>query len=290
MQQLFEVLKTKVVSDLEDERLARDLEKIRQRFLYREYATTDFTWNAFNIAERTQEFFGHVETFSQQAQTWARIFDVIKINEYSNVIDLCPGWSPKIPLGLYYSGFKGKITIMDRSAENVGELQKFMKLFRPSFSMESFQLDLLKPFELCAPLVLASHVIDDLVIDLAGRILNIDTSRIYMDEAVLRACWNQILSHQHLLKEESVRALCAIIEKIVMPGGRMILTHYHSYLDRLLQLDDAVVFCCEILNEVVQNLCLRGFLQDSQILDQALRGYAGYFGAQDGVILVRQMS
>ena len=274
-------------SEKEYRRLVRDLERVTQRLRKREYAQTDFCGNTFNVPERTQEFFYYLDSYFRNGRTWARVLERLDVKRYRSIIDLCPGWSPKVELGLFYLGFSGEVSLVDQSPDALKQLTDTLTLFAPRYHLKPIEQNLFSPHNLRGDLVVANHVIDDLVLSHFGEQKLFDYSAIYQAEEALERAWTAVLEHSPADRGEVIEKIAAALEQFVVPDGILVLTQYRSYLEELLDLDQSVGYSRKVLSAVVRSLESRGFIPEPELIGECLQGFAGYFGPEDCVVLRR---
>lgn len=166
----------------EAQNLARDLAAVEQRLASGEYAETDFVARSvFEVQRRTHEFVTYMRGWHAQGQRWAGLLAAIAPSDV--VIDLCPGWAPKIELALMQMGFRGRVVAVDHSAESLAMLQDFLAVLQPPFSVVPVVEDVMNAQPRArARLVVANHVFDDLLMDRWVRARGGSLAEIYDDE------------------------------------------------------------------------------------------------------------
>lgn len=289
MNAILTALSSRGFSELELKRLLHDLESSYERLTKGEYLKSDFSYNRFHVPERTKEFYIYLEFYCAVAKTWAKVLGAMAVQNVERVVDLCPGWTPKIELALYYLGFKGEVVLIDYEQESTLEVVKFMELFRPAYSLEPLSLDIFSAHDFSAGLVLANHVIDDLLL---GRLQNrygYNINEVYKTEAQVRETWRRIMHDGGENADAMMPLLAAAFSRIVSPGGFLVLTHYAAYMERLLDLYPAVEYVQGILLRVVEQLCQRGFTARDDLREKAFEGFEGQFKKDEFFVLEHGM-
>ncbi len=282
------VLQSRKYSELEKKRVLKDLEVFCTRLKKGEYKKTDFAGNKFNIPERTQEFLIYLELYCYNAQTWAKILKPLKIHRYKRIVDLCPGWTPKIELALFYLSYTGEVLILDKEADSSERVIKFMELFHPQYTIQKKEQDLFEPIKESYEVVIANHIVDDLVLHYFAKKMDIKPKDIYEKEGIFEDLWKKILRKKENHMQEILPILIEIFSKIVCKGGIVLLSQYKSYIENLLDLDEAVEFTVVLLRKVTTKLCEEGFEHLDDITKKALKGFKGHFEAEQCFVLKKR--
>jgi hypothetical protein len=272
---------------IEHARLARDLERVEQRLIKGEYFYTDFAGNTFNVPERTREYFIYFNSYFKAARTWARVLEKIDVHRFSEVADLCPGWAPKLELALFYLQYKGKLVLLDKDASSLEQNQSFIRLFNPQYEVRSLVTDIFDLKESPGELVLANHLIDDLLLNLCAAEAGFDPLAIYEREESMKNAWDLILGRRRYFFSKIVDELAQLFLRLVPKGGCLILTQYQAYVEKLLDLQQAAAFCKEVALGVVERLKNAGFSDDPSLVRTSLAGISGWFEADECFLLER---
>lgn len=242
-------------------RLQKDLRAVCQRLEKKEYETSGIVENSFDVPDKTKQFFVLLDTYAKIGNAWSIIFKQLSVQSFKEVIDLCPGFTPKVELGLLYSGFKGNVKILDKDLAVVKQLQKNLHLFHPSFSTERLSIDLFKQNDISAKFIVGNHIFDDLILNYFGKKLSIDTKNIYRDEEQFLHLWNAILGDKQHNKTEIIQILSHALERLVAKNGYLCLSQYQSYMERMLGLSEATRYTHDVFVGVKKDLCAHGFKQ-----------------------------
>jgi hypothetical protein len=251
-------------SEHERANLGRDLAAVEKRLAAGEYASTDFiAKNTFDVPRRTREFFAYMCSLDRLAdRTGEAIRSALSSSsEVREVIDLCPGRIPKVEMALMRLGFGGSVTAADKDGEALADLEAFAKMLAPAFSLRVHATDVFAHTgQLKADLVIANHVIDDLLIDRHALELGIDTARIYEEEDELQSAWKRILGDRERLARTFPPALARSLAHFVGPGGRLLITQYAGYVETLLGGSEATEFFLHLFDSTVDELGRIGFV------------------------------
>lgn len=272
--------------------LESDLRAVLLRLESGEYRQADFlVRNVFDLARRTREYYSYFASWREQAARWASILRKIPFDLSADMIDLCPGWAPKVELALLEMGFRGKVHLIDKNAEASRALIGFVSMFSPRFAIEAVEVDLLAPLSPSAgvgeewpraSLVVGNHLLDDVLFDRWASRLGFDVDRIYEDEAVLRTAWREVLSNFRDIESEYPRELAQALTRYVKPGGHLVLCHYASLAERLLGTNEIREAFSSLFRATRRELALSGLhevhpAEESEELAKA----------QDVIVLIR---
>lgn len=224
------------VSETERQRLGRELARIHSRLETGEYRRNSFVGNKFNIPERIDDLLSELEFYSSLGRRWAALVAAAHLPRSARVLDLCPGLAPKVELGLYYYGFAGEVVACDISQTQLNRLRTFLGLFPVSFSITYLCADILTLEGSGFDAIYGNHILDDILLARAADRLGIPASLIYENEATLSA-----LCHDARAKgDEEILAIAgAMVElavRLLHRNGTLILTHYPSHIERIMDL------------------------------------------------------
>lgn len=247
------------LSSFETENLNRDVIKTHVRLRAGFYKDSDsIARNTFDVERRTQEFFIYFKGYLWQADTWAKIFNATQLQKKSIVIDVCPGWSPKIELGLYKAKYRGSVIIFDQNKNIFQYLRDLLLLFPIQFSMKHVVRDLFTQNVPKGNIVVANHCIDDLLLDYYAKKNDLLLSDIYSSEAVFQFTVKSIIKDSAIQKE-MVQILAERFSAMCLPKTLLFLTHYTSEIEKMMRLAKWTTICSKILKNVVKTLNNNGF-------------------------------
>lgn len=262
-------------------RMAKDLERVEGRLVNNEYFYTDFAGNTFNVPERTREYFMYFNSYFHAARTWAQVLGGFNVHQFSTVADLCPGWAPKIELALFYLQYAGKVRLLDKDEASLRQNELFIRLFNPKYSLETQVVDIFEVREPPGDLLLANHLIDDLLLTEAGPEAGFNPTEVYEREDSMREAWRAILSRRSYFFSRILDEFTALFLGMIEKGGCLILTQYEAYVEKLLGLKEASAFCREIAVALVERLKDRGCCVDEDLVKRCLTGFGGWFGPDE---------
>jgi hypothetical protein len=272
------------LTKIEEKRLLNNLDVIYDRLRKGEYKKTSFSKNKFDVPNRAKEIYTDLQFYSLLGKTWAQLLEPLEINKFTKIVDLCPGYTPKIELALFYLGYKGEVIVLDNDVESVTELKKFMALFNPQFAITERIVNLFNPSKEKYQLVLANHVIDDLVLSHFSQKKGVSLKNIYEKEGALIDLWKYILSNKESHLNEIIPRIASVFDQLIEKNGLLCMSHYKSYMEKILDMDDAAGFNREVFKQVAQELSLRGFVQEGNVVEN-LKKYKGHFTPRDCAVL-----
>jgi hypothetical protein len=276
LEQLRRAAGTLGLSALEDKRAARSLDKVLNRMQRREYERFTFDGNVFDLPDRVQELICELEFYSSLGKTWAKVLGALGVLDEPRIVDLCPGYAPKIELGLFYLGYAGEVLLVNKDARAFAQHHKFLALFAPRFRVETSARDVWSEEVGAHRIVAANHVLDDLVVDHYAARLGIAADDIYEKEGCLIEVWDHILARRDQHREEMTARIAAVLRRVVAPGGKLAVAQYSSYIERVLDLSRVTAFNVELLHEVRDALIAGGqFLDRTALAAHALSSALG---------------
>jgi hypothetical protein len=273
------------LTPLEAKRLARDLERVATRLRNGDYEKSPFEDNVLNLPDRTHQVMVEVEFMSAVGRAWARILAPLGIATARRVIDLGPGWAPKVEMGLYYTPFDGELIMINQDAGAIDTLTRFLTLLDVRFTRSVATVDLFAWRGAPADFVLANHLLDDLVLDRHCRRTGTDPTSLYARESAFREAWTTILAQPRTETDTLVEALAETVARLTRPGGVAAFVQYPSYAERTLGLTEVVAHGRAILHDLGALLLARGFTDHADDTRRALASGDGPFGPEHCMVM-----
>lgn len=288
LEEIRKFARKKRVTHLERKRLGKDLEVVYDRLRKKEYQKGGFATNKFDVPDRTREFYIYLEFYCIVGKTWAALLKEFGINRFPEVVDLCPGYTPKIELALFYLNYRGKLIVIDKDVKAISELEKFMELFHPSYTLVKRSANLFAENRKTYDVVLANHAIDDFVIHYFAQKFSVSLRDIYETEGTFVGLWKRILKNKKQNLEEMEQVIVKMLESLVKKNGWLFAAHYKSYMERLLDMNEVAQFNRVLFQRVIETLCLKDFIRHDEIAKRAFQKFRGHFGAKECVVLQRK--
>lgn len=265
LQRLSRLISALDLEPRELQRVERELLTVEKRLASRDYRIHSYCQNVHNVAERTHDVYSEVAFYCSLGNAWAELLSAAEVPADGRVLDLCPGFVPKVELGLFYQNFAGRVVLLNKDSAALQQLRDFLALFRPRFDVECFHVDIFDQTSIDELLnqqfhcVTANHIFDDLLLDDFCQREEIEPQRLYEEEGFIISVWRRLI-RQGLLHFDSVLGkLARSIECHVAVGGSFIATQYPSYMERALGLQHASEFCRQFFEALVARLEMSGF-------------------------------
>jgi hypothetical protein len=279
------------LSELEEKRATRSLTKVLDRLRRREYERFAFDGNVFDLPDRVKELLTELEFYCSVGKTWARVLDALDATRYPVIADLCPGYAPKIELALFYLGYEGEVCLVNKDHLAFEDLEKFIALFSPKFSLRRVQRDLWSEPVDAFPLIAANHILDDLVADHYSSRFGFLPGEIYEREGRLVELWDRILERRDEHLAEMSDRFAGVFERMLAPGGRLAVAQYESYVERILDLGRVTAFNKELLERIRSALVERGLSDETALADRALEAVPAAerrFGPGEQIVVAKK--
>jgi hypothetical protein len=265
--------------------VARDLAIIQQKIEKGEYLKGFVPANKFDVPTRTEGLFREMEFLLQLGHDWDRLLGVLHLERFDKIVDLCPGYTPKIELGLYFGEYKGKISILDIDKRSIDSLERFMKLFSPKFKIVKVVKNLFGRKLPKYKVVLGNHIIDDLVVYYFCSKENVSLKDFYAKEEIAEKVWRKILLNKGENANEVSTKISEIIDHITQKTGYVCLTQYKSYSEKLFGMSGAYNFNKKVFMKIFDILIDKGYSSKQELLSKAFIGYKGHFDKKDCLLL-----
>lgn len=238
---------------VEKNNIQRDLQLISSAINSGEYLSTEMlNRNRFDTQKRTYEFFTYIEGYYNQAKQWQTILQQIITENTQTVLDIGPGFSPKIELALQRLDFKGKVSVLDKSSAALSGLKKFLALMSIPFDLDVICEDLYAVQQRSFDLVAANHLFDDLLLDGFCSDHNRPIVDIYENEANLVSITNDIICNFDF--ENLSQKLSQSFPRLVSEGGHLLFRHYQGITEMALNLESWFEFTTSFFEKVIHNL------------------------------------
>jgi len=229
-----------------------------------------------------------LDYYQSATETWRKILGKLNFRKLKTVIDLCPGWSPKLELALLETDFSGILYAVDKSKDNLNILKSLIGPFPKKFIVRYMHADILnlsKVFtNLSADLILANHIVDDMLLDnhLKGNRSNIE---LFENPVLLRKTWLEISDFTGI-KDGLKRILASKLN----PGGYLLLAQYLGYQENLYKLWGAYKKCKGVVDSLKTDLLKTGeFVEEKGIITSAFLEIKNPYFPKDDILCLRKL-
>jgi hypothetical protein len=285
LKNIINFVNAKPLTGIEEKRLLNNLLTVHNRLIKRDYRKYGYSENRFDVPNRAIEVYTELEFYSLIGKTWLKILSALKIKNKSQVVDLCPGFVPKIELGLFYLQYEGEVIVIDKDSRALSGLIKFMDLFNPKFKISKKVINIFGRFKENYEIILANHLIDDLVLCYFSNKLKTKLSDVYAKEGNVKKVWEYVLRDREGNLDIMTMIIVKIFAQLIGSKGLICMTYYKSYMDKILDMDDAYNFNRRLFKRIARELLIRGFSEDKEIVKKAFKKGCGYFEPNDWVVL-----
>lgn len=243
------------------ERAQDDLDDIAERINTGEYLLRNFSKKRrFDVSGRMQEFYLYLESYTQVGKSWKSIFETIWLRDDQRVLNLCPGWSPKVELGLYYNGFSGSVDVCDIDKQSAGHIRNFMRIFDHHFHIYQKTKNVLTDSLWSYEVIVGNHIIDDLVVGDYVAQNRLSLEDFYKNEDGIKGYTQDMQAkEQWEIQKSLIQTLADQIDTHLTSGGYVVLNHYKSYVDDLLANDAWYRHIGKLMKLLKANLCARWY-------------------------------
>lgn len=283
LKRLLITLSKKKFSSFELGNLEHDLAAVEARLEAGHYAHSDFiARNTYDIPRRTEEFLVYLQGYHEIAQIWAKVLKPIITENTKCVLDLCPGWAPKIELALHNLAFSGTVQMWDVDLSSTKRAMDYMKLFKPNYDLQQVGTNLLSgDSQIKSDLIVANHIIDDLLLYKFCMRNKIELSSLYGSESLLIAATEGIITDKKIQKEISSR-LVSVVDTTLSKGGFFVISQYAGLFEKANHLDNWILFCKEILDDIKTELFKKSYHDQSNVIYNSLQNSEEkYFFGED---------
>lgn len=269
--------------------LIHDLDEVKTLLEGGHYQHSDYlSRNTYDVPRRTQEFFLYMKGYQQVAETWIHVLKPLISKDTQHVLDLCPGWAPKIELALHMLDFKGTVYLWDVDSASTQLVLDYMKLFKPKYNLTPVESDLfLNNFNKKSDLIVANHIIDDLLLYEYCKENHRSMKSLYESEQKMLDAIKDIMIDQEIQKMISSK-LVRVVEKNLAFGGCFVVSQYSGLFETANNLIEWVYFCKAILNLIKESLMKKNYFDvTNSIEDSFLKSKDTFFTNSELVCLRR---
>jgi len=231
-----------------------------------------------------------LDYYQYAAETWQQIFKTIDFSKIHKIIDLCPGWSPKIEMALLKTSFDGELIIIDKSIENIYFFKKLFEPFNSNFKVKTINKNLSEGCKHKCDLIVANHIIDDLLLDLffCKNNLNSWNESFFEKPEMMEKIWVKILEDKTIF-EEAKMMFRKILLKMVNSGGYVFIAQYLGYQENLYGLKKIYLKCKLLIEDIKKNLIMENyFIEDKQLIEDAFKTMADPYFLKTDVVCLRK--
>jgi hypothetical protein len=221
-------------------------------------------------------------------ETWEKLLNSIDLRDKSKIIDLCSGWSPKLELALIKTNFKGDVFIIDESKENLQCLLALISPFNKNYKIKPVLADLLK--ESCsihADVVLANHIMDDLLISLYLKKRNLKINP-FESMILMKKIWKEMLIDKESFNKIFYR-LRNFLYSVTNKSGYILIAQYCGYQENLYGLCLASQACKKLAKRITDSLVDSGdFVEEKELIKNAFKYLKNPYFAEKDIICLRR--
>ncbi|ARM32107.1 hypothetical protein B0B39_00495 [Legionella longbeachae] len=247
------------LSLVEKENIARDLKLILSFINSGEYNNTELLHrNRFDTQKRTYEFFSYIQGYYRHAMDWFDFLQNIPLKDMTSILDIGPGFSPKLALALKRANYTGSLTLLDKSEIALHGLKQFLEMMGVSFETHLLCEDIFDKSHHCYQLVAANHLFDDLIIDAYCNSHQTSAKELYEDEiSFIKTTEDIILGFD---KTRLLMNISTVFSKTVARNGYLLIRHYKGLTEQALELSNWHEYVSHFFENVVVYLQKEGMV------------------------------
>jgi hypothetical protein len=254
------------LDEFELSNLTQDLQHVLLRLQTKMYQESDYeNRNIFDVPRRTEEFLRYLAGYDFQGEMWSLLLKPLVTQETQNILDLCPGWAPKIELALWKSGYKNNVYLLDTELNSIESIIRYMHMLKADLKIITTVGNFFtSPSIPKMDIVVANHIIDDLLLNEYCATHNQTLAQLYASEEKLLAAVSDICqhdkSHQSDYQKEFALKISTQLVSFLKPSSHLVLTQYAGLFEKAHQLDKWVDFVSSIFDLVATNLEQEGLI------------------------------
>jgi len=249
--------------------LMNDLKHIHLRLKTNMYAESDYEKrDIFDVPRRTEEFLRYFSGYDEQGEFWASILKPLITTKTKTILDVCPGWAPKIELGLWKLRFKGTTHLVDYNPSSLSSIESYLKMIGSDLKLVNhndnfFYLKSLPQMDL----IVGNHIVDDLLLHEYCEKSQVMITSLYESENAMLKATEEILKLGMIDQKVFADSVSQVIISLMKQNSYIVLSQYKGLFERTHRLTEWSNFVGEIFRHIESNL-LKAELNNQ--IDQAV--------------------
>lgn len=209
------------------------------------------------VQKKNHEYLGYIHGCYQQAMEWKNFLQSLPIENISTLLDIGPGFSPKIEIALKKLQYHGQLTILDCTDNEFEKLQSYLNLFDIDYEVVFVKDNLISLKAERFDMIVTNHFLDDYLLNEYCKIEAQCIQSIYSNENYFKEATQQII-HRMDYKLFVMQLVHAFL-RLTKHQGFLVIRHYQSLTEKILELNDWVYFLDKFFLEMVHELQNEGF-------------------------------
>ncbi len=256
------------LTPLEQENVAFDLQFMVEYAEKGLYSETEFIGRQHDdVGRRTAEFMRYLEGFHHISDLWYELLKSVKLTSEMNVIDLLPGWAPKVEIALARHNFTGEVALLDTDLASLEKLETVLRFFHPQFAVKKLVSELLVlPNDPQYDLVTTNHFLDDYLLNTWAEKSGQHIQELYRDAELFKTATQELMSG----KSPELMFLARHITSLMKPEGTLLVVHYRSVFEQAKSLTNWYEYCLAQYAELMACFKQLGFSVEAIPVHQKL--------------------
>ena len=225
--------------------------------------------NEIEIAKNMTFHTLRLDYYQRIVENWVAILKGLNIHDKLDILDLCPGWAPKVEMALAELQYRGLVRVLDKNPNHLDLLEEsFRFFFDAPLLLEKVSADLLQSRELpTSDITIANHIIDDVLVNTFFKGEENDLIDLYLDGDRFCNIWEQIAADKVFL-DQTITLLSSVFARLVREQGYLVIAQYPGHIETEFCLKPSIESCQYVLSGVVNQLVELGWSLEQGMLDQ----------------------
>lgn len=229
-----------------------------------------------------------LDYYQQNIETWQTILQSFDFSSVSTIIDLCPGWAPKIELALLHTNFIGTLLAVDQSKDHLSFLKHLLDPFPKRYTMQYRNLHIFENHpRLQTDMLIGNHIIDDLLIEYYQK-KNKQKPNPFVNMKTLPIMWNDILADKEI-SATIFNNFIPFLDASINRNGFLLISHYPSYQEKLYGLQKSTKACMHFFKQLENELVASNrFTQKNHLLTSLFAKMNNPYFTQKEIIYIQK--
>lgn len=230
----------------------------------------------------------HLDYYQRIADNWYSILQTILVSDKTTICDFLCGWAPKIWLSLLETNFRWTYYLLDKKDEFLSEAKDMLAIFEPTFDIDIIQKDIIKEkiwgkFDI----VVANHVIDDILLEYYCDIKWIDSSSIYDDWDLFMKVWEDIYSDNVFFSSLVEKVSCIFIE-MINNDWYLLISQYLWHIEENFNMRRSDEICRIFIDNLINLLIQKWFESRPDIVDSVYKNLSFFYFSDKEIYILHK--
>lgn len=205
------------------------------------------------ISERSDQIFNDLKFFSSVGKAWQRLISDFFDYRYQSILEVGCGHFSKIGIGLIYSQFLGKLSLLDLDSKACTRAMRSLEYFGARFNCRPEVSSIFSESRKRYDVILANNFIDNMVLTAFCECSGDSLVDLQEDNSLYYKVWAQIMERP-IFVQELIAKLAQVLNQRCNSGGLIVFMDYPSYSSRSAEFKSLIRFIRSIQDQLRESL------------------------------------